>query len=380
MPSTRNAAPAPEPEEHPEEPTDAERRRIQEEIRQGGTTGHNRWQRATVGSISYVPPEQIRTKTETFRAGQLMIDDRYNREIKFSWVDEIASTFNPDQLQVLNVSRRLYRFVQRPSGPPVEEQVFDGNLAAANRVEVVVISGQHRLLATLKAKGELFELVCNVYDGLTFQQESELFALFDEKVRPHQAYQRHRAHLAGGNPEAVAIERIANEIGMQVHKGKTTNSDGIIYAVSTLYSIARNNGHDFLRRVLAVHYGAWQEQKEGYTAPLLQGTAALMRKFGLYALWRDEWLMLALKDPAHNALSLRHRAQGAATGISATSIAQEVARIEHIWYQMGKKGYNRLPPWNSTRVEIEQASQVAMESRGKTGGSGGGRRPEEESA
>lgn len=342
------------------------RRRIQEEVRLTGSTTHNRWQPASVGEISYTPPERVRTTTEVFPAGALMIDDRYNREIKFAWVDEIAAKFNPDQLQVLNISRRLYRVVQRSQGKPAEEQVFDGNLSAANRVELVVISGQHRLLATLKAKGEDFLLTCNVYDGLSLAQEAELFALFDEKVRPHQAYQRHRAHFFGGNPEAIAIEQVANEVGMQVYKGKTANADNNIYAVSTLYSISRNNGFDFLRRVLEIHYGAWQGMKEGYTSPLLQGTAALLRKFGAYALWRDEWLMQALADPAHNPLSLRHRAQGAASGISATSIAQEVARIEHIWYQQGKKGYNRLPAWNSTRAEIEEASRAATESRGKT--------------
>ena len=360
-----------------EDPEVATRRRVQREVQATGTTTHNRWQPASVKTISYTPPEQVRTTTEWFRAGDLMIDDRYNREIKFQWVDEIAANYNPDQLQVLNISRRLYRLVQPPKGKPVEEQVFDGNLAAATRVELVIISGQHRLLATLKAKGEDFMLQCNVYDRLTFGQEAELFALFDEKVRPHQAYQRHRAHVAGGNPEALAIESIANGVGLQVHKGKTTNTDGIIYAVSTLYSIARNNGFEFLARLLEIHYGAWQEQKEAYTSPLLQGTAVLMKKFGAYGMWRDEWLMQALRDPAHNALSLAQRARGAATGISATSIAQEVARIEHIWYQQGKKGYNRLPPWNSTRAEIDQASQVAMDSRGKTGGHSTGTGKEE---
>ena len=344
-----------------------QRRAIQKEVSAGAAARGGPWQRASVSTISYTPPSQIRTTTEMFRAGDLMIDDRYNREIKFSWVDEIAGAFNPDQLQVLNVSRRLYRFVQRPEGPPREEQVFDGNLQAANRVEVVVISGQHRLLATLKAKGVDFMLTCNVYDGLTMAQEAELFALFDEKVRIHQAYQRHRAHYFGGNPEAVAIEKIVNGVGMQVYKGKTANADDNIYAVSTLYAIARNNGFDFLRRVLEIHYGAWQGQKEGYTSPLLQGTTALMRKFGPYAMWRDEWLMKALADPAHNALTLRHRAQGASAGISATSIAQEVARIEHIWYQQGKKGYSRLPSWNANKTEIEMASQQALAS--KTGAS-----------
>lgn len=340
-------------------PSVAERNRIQRELRKGGTSGGNRWAKAEVGSISYTPPDKIRSKPEFIRAGDLLIDDRYNRDVKPRWVEEIEGAFNPDQLQFLNVSRRLYRMVQRKSGLQ-EEQVFDGNLQAANRVELVVISGQHRLAATLRAKGPDFELLCNVYDTLTEDQEAELFALFDEKVRPHQPYQRHRAHVFGKNPEALAIDKVVRDTGLQVYTGQQAGSkDGVIYAVSTLYSIRRNSGEDMLRRVLEIHYLAWQENQEGYTSPMLQGTTLMLRRFGGYALWRDEWLAQALSDPAHNPLSIRQRAQGAASGISATSIAQEIARLEHRYYNMGKKGYARLPEWNATPREILAQSDAA---------------------
>jgi hypothetical protein len=364
MPNFSAASVDPEPEENL--PTAADQRRIQREVRSTGTGIGGPWKRASVGIISYEPPNEVRTTTEKIPAGKLDVDPRYNRDINLQWVEEIANAFNPDQLQVLNVSRRLFRVVQRSEGPPKEEQVFDGNVEAANRVEIVVISGQHRLLATLKARGELFLLTCNVYDGLTIEQEAELFALFDEKIRIHQPYQRHRAHYFGKNPEAVAIETITNGVGMKVYKGKEQGGqEGVIYAVSTLYSIARNNSFDFLERVLNIHYGSWQENKEGYTAPMLQGTAFMLRKYGQYAMWHDEWLISALSDPAHNPMSLRQRAQGAAVGISATSIAQEVARLEHRYYNQGKKGYSRLPEWNATAREILAQSDAARASRGR---------------
>ena len=343
-------------------PSTADRSRIQREARQAGAGGSgNRWARAEVKRISYNPPEAIRTTHEMIRAGDLRVDDRYNRDISMRWVDDIASNFNPDQLQNLNVSRRLYRMVQREGGPPREEQVYDANLKAVNRVDLVVISGQHRLLATLKAKGPDFLLSCTVYDGLTEAQEAELFALFDEKVRPHQAWQRHKAHVFGRNPEALEIERIVTDSGLHVYKGSDPGGlrDGMIFAVSTLYSIYRNSGSEGLRRILEIHFSAWQDNQEGYTAPMLQGTALMLRRFGGYSQWRDEWLSQALSDPAHNPVTMRQRAQGAAAGISATSIAQEVARLEHTYYQQGKKGYQRLPPWNATPREILAASDAA---------------------
>jgi hypothetical protein len=373
MPARKNEQPEFDPEENPEErpegekqPTIGDMNRIQRDVRQGGTG--NRFMRADPGRISYNPPEKVRTTFEYIRAGDLRVDDRYNREISQRWVDQIAANFNPDQLQNLNVSRRLYRVIQSSEGPPREQQVFDKNLQAVNRVEYVVISGQHRLLATLKAKGPDFLLPCNVYDGLTEAQEGELFVLFDEKVRPHQPWQRHRAHVFGQNPEALDIERIVTESGLKVYKGATPyeGKDGVIFAVSTLYAIYRASGRDTLRRILEIHFAAWQDNPEGLTAPMLQGTSTMLRRFGGYSQWSDEWLSHSLSDPAHNPLSIRQRAQGAASGISATSIAQEVARLEHRYYQQGKKGYARLPEWNATPREIEALSELAR-NRGRQG-------------
>lgn len=345
-----------------ETPTQRDMRRIQREARQAGTggVGNLHMQGAGVTQISYNPPPNSRVTFEFIRAGDLVVDPRYNRDIQQRWVDTIAANFNPDQLQALIVSRRLFRMVQRSEGAAREEQVFDKNLQASNRIEIVVIAGQHRLLATLKAKGPEFMLPCIVYDGLTEKQEAELFALFDEKVRPHQPWQRHRAHLFGGNPEALEIERIVTETGLQVYKGQSgPGREGMIFAVSTLYSIRRNSGADVLARILNIHFSAWTDNNEGYTAPMLQGTALMLRRFGGYYEWHDEYLAQALADPAHNPVSIRQRAQGAASGVSATSIAQEVARLEHRYYQQGKKGYARLPEWNATPREITMASDAA---------------------
>lgn len=366
-------------DENPEEPkesTEAERNRIQRESREATGSGHgNRWKRSEVSGASYPPPQNARVTFELVRAGDLVVDPRYNRDIKQPWVQEIADHFNPDQLQALNISRRLYRFVQRSQARMIEEQVFDGNLKASNRVEYVIISGQHRLLATLLAKGPDFLLPCVVYDRLTEKQEAELFALFDEKVRPHQAYQRHRSYVFGGNEEALEIERIVTNTGLSVYKGTTSgNRDGVIYAVSTLYAIRRNMGADILQRALEIHYSAWTGNPDGYTAPMLQGTTLMIKRFGVYYAWRDEYLAIALGDPAHNPTSIRQRAQGAATGVSATSISQEVGRLEHRYYNQGKKGYARLPEWNATAKEIllaSDAAKTARERRGRGAGSGG---------
>lgn len=342
----------------PEEPTNRERRRIQQDAR---VRGGNRWGVAPIGEITYEIPQEVRTNVEKIRAGDLLIDDRYNRSIDHSWVEMLATVFNPDQLQVLNVSRRLYRTVQRSAGTPREERVYDGNLEAQNRVEYVVISGQHRLLATLRAKTPDFLLWCNIFDGLHDEEEALLFAMFDERVRPHHSWQRHRAYYFAKVPQAVEIDDIAKETGLEVYKGKgqSMGQDGLIYAVTSLYGIYRKSGPDFLRRLLQVHYGAWGDYHQAYTASLIQGTAVFMRRFAKYSRWKDEYLMRALSDPSHNPLMLVSRAKGAATGIGATSVAQEVGRIEHGWYQTGLKGYDRLPEWRATDKEIETLSQAA---------------------
>ena len=342
-------------------PTNAQRHKAQREIRaSGGGASGNRWgYMGSRRSASYNVPETDTTSRMEIRAGDLMVDPRYNRSIDQNWVNDIANRFNPHQLQTLNVSRRLFRMVQTKTGLK-EEQVYDGNLEATNRVELVVISGQHRLLATMLAKGPDFMLDCKVYDRLTPQVEASLFALFDERVRPHQPWQRFRAHLFAGEDPEVTINRIVTDTGLIVYSGnQMPQTDGIIFAVSTLVQIYVKNGPDFLRRLLDIHYNAWQVIPEGYTSSILQGTTYMMRRFGVYSRWNDDWLAKALAVQQHNPKSLLQRAQGAASGISATSVAQEVARLEHRWYQEDLRGFDRLPEWNATDREIQSQSEAA---------------------
>jgi hypothetical protein len=367
-----------EPEQSPEgeteELTPRERRRLQREIKRGGSKGST-WTRGA-HPLSYTPPEEARRSFEFLPASSLVVDPRYNRPIQQRWVEQIAAAFNPDQLEALAISRRLYRGKGKD-----ERQVFDGDAATANRVEHVVIAGQHRLLATLKAKGPDYLLPCIVYDKLTERQEAALFALLDEKKRPHQPWMRFRAHLFAQDEPEVSIERIVSEAGLEVYLGDSGGTqDGIIYAVSTLTDIYQRNGGDFLRRVLDIHYGAWQTMADAYTMPMIAGTTLLLRRFSGYSQWRDEWLMQALTDPTHNPISIRQRAQGAALGSAGTSIAQEVARLEHRYYQQGRKGYQRLPEWNATTREILARSDAATKSRytGSTPPTKGARKEEVE--
>lgn len=369
MPKFSEAVPEPEENESEGlsgEPTEADRRRIEREIARGGNRAA--WFTRDQQPLSYTPPEFSRTTFEHIPAGLLVVDPRYNRPIKPKWVETIAKNYNPDQVEPLAISRRLYRVIQRSHGKPVEEQVFDGNVTSATRVEYVVMAGQHRLLATLKAKGPDFPLPCMIYDRLNDRMEAELFALFDQQRRPHQPWNLFRAHLFAGNEVETDIDKIVRETGLEVFLGNQSgNRDGVIYAVSTITDIYDKNGPDFLRRILEIHYGAWTTMADAYTSPMLKGTTLMLRRFGKYSMWRDEWLIQALQDPAHNPLSIRQRAQGASNGMAATSIAQEVARLEHRYYQQGRKGYQRLPEWNATDREILARSDAANASKSAPG-------------
>ena len=374
MPRRDDAEIEPRPEDEGEDTQDVVTNRDRKRIgREGRLNVGNRWRVYSVGRISYTPPEAVRTTVEKVRSGDLVVDPRYNRQVKYGWVEEIQESYNPDQLQVLNVSRRLFKnrvvdgkVVLGDDRLPLEDQVFDGDVAAADRVELVVLSGQHRLTSTLNEKGPDFLLWCQVFDGITEQVESELYALFDEKVRPHQPYDRHRAHVFGRNPEALGIDKIVQDIGLEVFTGNQPGAkDGVIYAVSTLYAIYRGRamGPEFLHRLLTIHYLAWGDMSAAYGASMIGGTALLLRRFGGHSQWHDEWLVQTLSDPAHNPQTLLLRAKGATVGVSGTTLAQEIARMMHTWYVAGKKGYNRLLPWNATKEQIEEHSKMASRSR-----------------
>lgn len=144
-----------------------------------------------------------------------------------------------------------------------------------NKVDGVfwLVDGQHRR-AALDAIGWGDQQVqCQVFEGLSAEQEAELFlGLNDRKAIP--ALQNFRIAVFAGRDREVAIDRIVREQGCAVTVDKV---EGAIGAVGTLIRIYDRSGGKVLGRAIGLIRDAWGTP--GLEAHLLDGIALVCGRY-----------------------------------------------------------------------------------------------------
>jgi hypothetical protein len=138
----------------------------------------------------------------------LMVDV-YQRPLT-SFVEKIEHDYNPALIGTLCVSER-------------------------SKTKYALIDGQTRAEG-MKRVGE-DRAPCIVYQGLTLEQEAELFAKFQTERRGMTSASRFRAEVIAGHETAVAIDKIVTEHGFLVDHNST--EPGALRAVAALEYLYR---------------------------------------------------------------------------------------------------------------------------------------------
>lgn len=179
--------------------------------------------------------DTIRTNTKNIQSVEiehLRIDPAYQRDYKSKRAEAIGRSWNDDQAQVITVSKR-----------------DDGKL--------YVIDGQHRTHgARIAGKSHLD---AEVHEGLTVEQEAELFDRLNTGRSFVNALERFRARLVYGEPEATEINKIVQEFGGAVAEkiGRKNSNDMSVRSIAALERIYNAGGPDLLREILALIRDAW---------------------------------------------------------------------------------------------------------------------------
>ena len=193
--------------------------------------------------------EQIGNNIELqwLNAEDLFIDDEYQRIVNPGWVRAIARGFDPDMLDPLEVSDR-------------------GNGKYA------VTDGQHRLLAIREIGWGDQKVPCIVRTGMDTKTEAKKFGA-QKNRRGLTRFDTHRADVVAEDPTAIAIEKIATDVGFFIRREPEALN---INAVKALYDVAARHGLPELRYVLQVSYDAWEEAPKVRS---LKGIAHFCSKF-----------------------------------------------------------------------------------------------------
>lgn len=185
-------------------------------------------------------------------------DHRVNtRPIDPVWVEKkLAEGFDPNSLGVPIVSHR-------------------------GEGRYVWLDGQHRGELMRRADGVDQKVQCRVFMGLTLAEEAGLFLKHNDgrQIKP---IHRFLARVTMGDPDALAITRIAEEHGWKVRDGK----DKCISAVVSLENVYASDkkadgsrGH-VLELTLRVVTEAWGYKSEAVSQYVLGGIGAVFNRFG----------------------------------------------------------------------------------------------------
>lgn len=180
----------------------------------------------------------------------ISVDRQVQRAADEGRIRSIAENFRPDAFGVPTVSRRDNR-------------------------ATIVLDGQHRIKAAQLAGlgAQPFEML--VYEGLTIEQEAEMFRLLNN-TRPLTPIDRFRIALVEKDPESVAINDIVEHNGYTTVPGLT----GSCTAVTTLRAIYRRDAGDTLNRTLRVCTSTWDTHKQATHQAVLNALSMMLFRYG----------------------------------------------------------------------------------------------------
>ena len=194
------------------------------------------------------------------RAVELFSDPAYQRDVEERRVAKMADEFDARLLGVLEVSKR------------------EGGRFA-------ILDGQHRHAVALRVVGELAMLVCQVYEGLSAQEEARLFHELNARRKALTFWDRWKSRRGAGDERVLAIERVLAEHGLQVHPAA---QDGNIAATTALEYILDELGDLYLlESVVVVLKSAFGRSREAFESKILQAVAFVLAAYGPGELDRD---------------------------------------------------------------------------------------------
>lgn len=147
------------------------------------------------------------------------------RDLRQSRVDFLASQFDPEMFGYPVVSFRSDHYY--------------------------IVDGQHRINAVKQWLGKGWEkqsVTCRVYQGMTEQQEAEMFDRLNN-VLAVGAFYKFRVRVTAGRPTECAVKKAVENCGLKIAAGK---AEGTVSAVSTLVKIYERSDASTLSRGLTI--------------------------------------------------------------------------------------------------------------------------------
>ncbi len=194
--------------------------------------------------------------TEMLPVKELEIDPKIQREVHSARkVEDIIKRFNPAALGIVTVSRR-------------------------NRVTNIIIDGWHRWSAVRAITDNNGEMLCNVFEGLTTEEEAQLFLDVNATNQPN-VMDKFRQRLITGDEVAVAMDKITKHYGWVIQREGGNGTLQCVKAIELVYkrSLAAGDEPNVLQEVVMVLNRAWGNDKHAGSAVIIDALAAFLSEY-----------------------------------------------------------------------------------------------------
>jgi uncharacterized protein DUF6551 len=201
-------------------------------------------------------PLDKRFNTEVLPVRDLEIDRKVQREIYSDRkVENIMKNFNPAALGVITVSRR-------------------------NQVTQVIVDGWHRWSAVKILTDNNGEMLCNVFEDLTLEEEAQLFLDLNDGSQPN-VMDRFRARLIVGDPVAADMDKLTKYYGWVIQRQGGNGTLQCVQAIERVYrkSAAAGDEPNVLQEVVMVLNRAWGNDKHAGSAVIIEALAAFISEY-----------------------------------------------------------------------------------------------------
>ena len=212
--------------------------------------------------------------------GRLISGMRYQRKVEKRIVNKLVREWNPVLLTPLVVSHREGRYY--------------------------LVDGQHRVAAMRRIYGGDVKTECVVHEGLTVQQEADLYIRFDGSIKRITKRQSVKAMLeSSSDTRPQVIKGLLKEAGFHWALKGRNPANYYINVTSTLFRAYDLLGPDNFRRLFIMLAGTWNGVPTSVTARMISGTALFLKT---YLEDLDDYVF-TLRLSAHSPVDILHTAQ-----------------------------------------------------------------------
>lgn len=190
-------------------------------------------------------------RVELIPLDRLFVADEYQRPVPWPFVRKLAQSFDESLVGTIDVAQRS----------PSRFAVLDGQTRAA----------------TCRLVGKT-TIHCSIYAGLSLEDEARFFLKKNRDRRAMHPYYTFRAKATAGDPDTLAIQRIASERGyrIQISAPRADVAPGAVASIAALeavYAMRLDDGTSALAPTLDVLKRATWGRENGQNGALIRGVA-----------------------------------------------------------------------------------------------------------